>query len=151
MTRVLFVCLGNICRSPAAEGILRTMSSAKKQDVDVRSCGLGHWHVGSLPDSRMRAATQRRGIILSSQAQQFKIEFFDEFDYILVVDNEVLSTLYKYASTPEHKSKIHLITEFSTSFVGDEIPDPFYGSEGDFELVLDMLEESCEGFLNHIK
>lgn len=153
MVEILFVCLGNICRSPAAEGVLRHMAAKnpKGKNVNVKSCGLGSWHVGQLPDSRMQDVAKRRGLTLSSRAQQFRPEFFDRFDYILVADNEVMSVLYQYAATPEHKAKLHLITEFSSSYKGQEIPDPFYGNDASFELVLDMLEDSCEGLLERIR
>lgn len=153
MTAVLFVCLGNICRSPAAEAILRHMANKDNiaQDLHIRSCGLGSWHTGQMPDARMQEVAKRRGFIMSSRAQQFQSEFFDRFDFILVADHEVLNVLYRYAIKPEHKSKLHLITAFSSSYKDEEIPDPYYGSEPSFELVLDMLEDSCEGLLEHIK
>jgi protein-tyrosine phosphatase len=155
MTAILFVCLGNICRSPAAEGILRDLI---KQDPDlshknilVASCGLGSWHVGNLPDSRMQEAAKRRGILLTSRAQQFFPDFFDRFTYILAADHEVLKTLYKYAKTAEQKAKLHLITAFSGSYHNQEIPDPYYTGEAGFEQVLDMLEDSCQGIIAQIK
>lgn len=153
MPSIMFVCLGNICRSPAAEGILRHLAEKNKDihNIHVRSCGVGSWHIGQLPDERMRDIAKRRGIILSSRAQQFHRDHFEEFDYILVVDHGVLNTLYQYAETPEHKAKIHLITAFSTSYQDEEIPDPFYSGEAAFDLVLDMLEDSCQGLLEHLK
>lgn len=148
---VLFVCLGNICRSPAAEGILRHLAKEQGiQDLQVKSCGLGSWYLGSLPDSRMQDAILRRGIVLSSRAQQFQRDFFSEFDYILAVDQEVLAVLNQHA-TAKDKEKLSLITEFSTRYHHQEIPDPFYGNDAGFELVLDMLEDSCHGFLAHLK
>ena len=86
-----------------------------------------------------------------SRAQQFQKEFLDDFDYILVADKEVLKFLYHYAKTPKHKAKIALMTEFSSLYRGQEVPDPYYQPGGAFELVLDMLEESCEGLMNHIR
>lgn len=152
MTKILFVCLGNICRSPAAEGILRHyIEKQSLKDFHVESSGIGNWHVGQLPDIRMQDATKKRGIILSNRAQQFRRDFFDTFDYILVADHEVLNVLYQHAGTAEYKSKLHLITAFSTSYQGFDIPDPFYDNDAAFELVLDMLEDSCEGLLHHIK
>lgn len=152
MPSVLFVCLGNICRSPAAEGILRQLADKKGfRELSVESCGLGSWHIGNLPDIRMQEATKRRGVTLASRAQQFNPLFLDRFDYILAVDNEILNELYKYARKPEHKAKLHLITAFSSSYRGEEIPDPFYGGEASFESVLDMIEDSCEGLLEHLK
>lgn len=152
MSSILFVCLGNICRSPAAEGVLRHLieQDPRLKDIVIESCGIGDWHVGQLPDERMRNSAKGRGIILSSRAQQFKSEFLDRFDYILAADNEVLRDLYRFARNPEHKAKIHLITEFSASYKGEEIPDPYFGGEGGFELVLDMIEDSCEGLIKQL-
>lgn len=153
MATILFVCLGNICRSPAAEGILRHLVEKDPQlaDIEVRSCGLGSWHIGQLPDIRMQEAARNRNVILSSRAQQFQAEFLDQFDYILAADREVLNALYRYAQTPADKAKMHLITAFSRSYQGQDVPDPYFGGDASFELVLDMLEDSCEGLLEHIQ
>lgn len=148
---VLFVCLGNICRSPAAEGILRHLARKEGIDIHVESCGLGDWHTGNLPDERMREASQNRGFTLSSRAQKIKPEFFDSFDFIFVADQKVLNELYKYAEKPEHKAKMHYMTHFSSAFKGEEVPDPYYEGEAGFERVLDMLEDSCEGIITHLK
>lgn len=153
MVSVLFVCLGNICRSPAAEGLLRQITSQDSSlpPLRIESCGLGSWHVGQLPDMRMQDATRRRGVNLSSRAQQFQHEFFQEFDYILAADHEVLNVLYQYAKSPKHKAKVHLITEFSSSYKGEDIPDPFYENDAVFDLVLDMIVDSCEGLLEQMR
>lgn len=151
MVAVLFVCLGNICRSPAAEGVLKHMAAKDGVDLVVESCGMGDWHIGHLPDERMRDASMTRGIVLSSKARQFQRSFFDRFDYILVSDHEVLNHLYRYADDPGHKAKIHLMTAFSPSYKGQEIPDPYYLGSAAFDLVLDMLEDSCEGLLKAIE
>lgn len=152
MASVLFVCLGNICRSPAAEGLLRHMIAEDKslKDVKIESCGLGDWHVGQLPDERIREAANARGVVLSSRAQHFRKSFLDEFDFILAADNEVLHDLYRYASDPSQKAKIHLITAYSKAYQNEEIPDPYYLGEAAFELVLDMLEDSCQGLIEQI-
>lgn len=152
MKAVMFVCLGNICRSPAAEGILRHMASEKGlgSELHIKSCGIGDWHIGQLPDERMRDTAKLRGIDLSSRAQQFKPDFFEEFDFILAADHEVLRDLYHYAGTPSHKAKIHLITAFSSTYKDQEIPDPYYQGDAAFDLVLDMIEDSCEGLLAYI-
>lgn len=152
MPAIMFVCLGNICRSPAAEGILRHLADQDKNiEVYVESCGVGDWHVGQLPDARMRHALQSRGIVLASRAQKFESAFFAAYDYILAVDREIIEELHRHAFTPENKAKIHLLTEYSELFKGQDIPDPYYGGPGAFELVLDMLEDSCRGLLRHIK
>ena len=149
MSSVLFVCLGNICRSPAGEGILRHMALQEPllKDLRIESCGMGDWHIGHLPDERMRLATSQRGVNLSTRAQKFHPRFLEEYDYILAADHEVLNDLYRHAKTPEHRAKIHLITHFSSLYKDQEIPDPYYGGEAGFELVLDMLEDSCQGLI----
>jgi protein-tyrosine phosphatase len=153
MVSVLFVCLANICRSPAAEGILRHMISHDSdfQNIRIESCGIGDWHVGQLADERIRFAAKERGVILSSRAQHFRLNFLEEFDYLLALDREVLNNLYRYANQASYKAKIHLISEFSKIYTNEEIPDPYYHGEAAFELVLDMIEDCCKGFLEHLK
>lgn len=152
MVSVLFVCLGNICRSPAGEGVMRHLKRKMPhvEDLHIQSCGIGDWHIGQLPDERMREASLSRGINLTSRAQQFNTEFLDRFDYILAVDKEVLKELYRHAKNPEQKAKIYLLTEFSKVYPNKDIPDPYYHGGSAFELVLDMLEDACEGLLEHI-
>jgi protein-tyrosine phosphatase len=149
----MFVCLGNICRSPAAEGILRHFVDKANLpfSVHVESCGLGEWHIGSLPDERMREAAKDRGVVLASRAQKFDATFLDKFDVILAADNQVLHELHRFAKTPEHKAKIHLITTFSDLYQGEEVPDPYYGGDAGFARVLDMLEDSCSGLIKYLK
>ncbi|MBA3722374.1 MAG: low molecular weight phosphotyrosine protein phosphatase [Parachlamydiaceae bacterium] len=150
--KVLFVCLGNICRSPAAEGILRHLSKDDREvNINIASCGIGDWHLGKLPDARMRAASLLRGVSLTSKAQAFEKSFFDKYDYIMVADKEILRDLKHYAQTDEQKSKILLMTEYADLYKRQEVPDPYYGGERGFENVLDMLENSCKGLLEHIK
>ena len=152
MTAVLFVCLGNICRSPAAEEILRQFVKAKgcENQIHIESCGIGAWHIGLLPNSRMRTAAQARGFILTSRAQLFQQAFLDTFDYILAADGEVMEYLHQQAVTTDQKAKIHLITEFSDTYKNRDVPDPYYKGNGAFEEVLDILEDSCQGLLKKI-
>lgn len=151
MPKVLYVCLGNICRSPAAEGILRNLAEKYQlADLTVESCGLGDWHVGHLPDERMQRAAKDRGFILKSRARLFDATFFEKFDYLLAADHHVLHELYKFAATPENKAKIHLMSDYSKTYRGQDIPDPYYDSAGGFETVLDMIEDCCESLLRHI-
>jgi len=153
MVSVLFVCLGNICRSPAGEGVLKQLAETDEifANLHIESCGLGGWHVGQLPDSRMRKAALNRDIVLATRAQQFKDEFFEKYDFILAADQDVLNELYQEARSPLHKSKVHLITEYSSCYLNQDVPDPYYGSAKDFDLALDMLQEACKGFLVELK
>lgn len=148
---VLFVCMGNICRSPAGEGILKHLANQDSSlNLNVESCGIGDWHVGQAPDFRIQEAAQLRGITLTSRAQQFQHIFLDQFDYVLAADKEVLKFLYHYAKTSEQKNKIFLMTAFSSIYKEQEVPDPYYQSHGAFEFVLDVLEDSCQGLIHHI-
>ena len=144
---ILFVCLGNICRSPAAEGILKHMAEERSLDLYVVSCGLGEWHVGERPDGRMCRAAKSRGVVLDSRAQSFKSSFFEEFDYIMAADEEVLETLRSWS---KDSRELYLITHFSNRYKGMDIPDPYYGESTGFEHVLDMLEDCCEGLIEHL-
>lgn len=151
-TKVLFVCMANVCRSPAGEGMLKHLIQEHPSlTLHVESCGIGDWHLGQSPDWRMQEAAKSRGIPLTSVAKQFKSHFLDEYDYILVSDQEVLKHLYHYAKSPEQKSKVYLMTAFSPIYKGQEVPDPYYLGEGSFELILDILEDSCAGLLDHIQ
>lgn len=150
MKSVLFVCLGNICRSPCAEGVLKDQAEKQSVDLHVESCGLGDWHEGQLPDERMRQTTLARGIALSSHAQAFQKDFFQKFDYILAADRSVLHELLKWAETPGDKAKVQLITNFSKAHQGQDVPDPFYHEMAQFEIVMDMIEEACQGLLEHL-
>lgn len=148
--KVMFVCLGNICRSPAAEAILRKKAEEAGIDLHVESASIGEWHTGKLADSRTREAASRRGYVLSSRAKKILDSQFSEFDYIFAADNSILHHLQKIA-TPEQKAKISLITEYSSAFRGEEVPDPFYGGEEAFEHVLDILEDACAGLIKKLQ
>lgn len=147
--RILFVCMGNICRSPAGEAILKKITDPS--EIEVESCGIGNWHVGRSADQRMREASQERGFVLNGVAKQFQISFFDTFDYILAADQEVLKYLKNFAKDSLQKSKVFLMTEFSTAHSKKDVPDPYYKSNEAFEEVLDILEEACAGLLSHLK
>ncbi len=149
----MFVCLGNICRSPAAEEILRKKGKEAGMDefLHVESSGIGDWHIGALADSRMRESAASRGYILTKRAQKFHSSLFDHYDYILAADQSVLHELQHLAKTPEEKAKIHLITEFSKPYYQQDVPDPYYNGLQAFEGVLDILESSVDGLITHIK
>ncbi|MDA1246812.1 MAG: low molecular weight phosphotyrosine protein phosphatase [Cyanobacteria bacterium] len=149
--RVLFVCLGNICRSPAAEGVflhLLDQSQAGERFV-VDSAGTGGWHVGKAPDARMCAAASRRGIHLVSKARQLELADFNSFDYILTMDASNLSQVQDLAQKAGGSggARIEPLLRYCTSFDLSEVPDPYYGGAEGFEHVLDLLEDACSGLL----
>lgn len=151
--KILFVCLGNICRSPAAEGVMRSMAEqGGGREIEVDSAGTGAYHIGDLPDRRMRVHALRRGYELTHRARQVKESDFDEFDLIVGMDNSNLRNLHNLAPTPEGEAKIVRMIDFvdlATRY--DHIPDPYYeGSEG-FELVLDLLENGLGNLYNLLK
>lgn len=152
MVAILFVCLGNVCRSPAAESIFRHLAETSGfADITVSSCGLGDWYTGEFSDQRMVDAAKIRGYHCLKRAEQFRPEYLDKYDYILACDHEVVQQLYYYAKTPQQKAKIALITAFSPSYKDKEVPDPYYAGAGAFDHVINMLEDSCEGLLEHIR
>lgn len=152
MITVLFVCLGNICRSPAAEAIMKDLAQKNQFRLKASSCGVGAWNlIGESPHPLMQEAANKRGLILSSKAKVFDRDFFDKFDYILTATKEIQDLLIKNAQTSEHKAKIHLMTAFSTVYKDKDIQDPFNGNLNAFDETLDMLEVCCKDFLEHIK
>ncbi len=149
--RVLFVCLGNICRSPAAEGIMRDIvereGAADRWIID--SAGTGRYHIGDLPDRRMRVHARQRGLELLHRARQVDVEDFTDFDLIVAMDASNASNLRRLAPTVEAARKVVPMAEFfSPSARYDHVPDPYYeGAEG-FELVLDLLEDGCRNMFD---
>ena len=152
-TGVLFVCLGNICRSPAAEGcFLHLLAREGLQEAfHVDSAGTGHWHVGQPPDPRMLDAAARRGIPLPSRARQIQLADLNRFDHILAMDQRNLAAVRQLASKAPTKARIELMTHYCRRHRGDEVPDPYYGGPDGFERVLDLLETACEGLLANLR
>jgi protein-tyrosine phosphatase len=153
MTKVLFVCLGNICRSPTADGIFRELVAQAKLDqkIIVDSAGTSNWHPGKAPDPRTTAAARKRGYDLSVlRARQVKVQDFDEFDFILAMDEANLADLQRMK--PAHFSgHLGLFLEFAQRLDYREVPDPYYGGGEGFELVLDLVEDAAQGLLNHVR
>jgi protein-tyrosine phosphatase len=158
--RLLFVCLGNICRSPTAEGVMRhVVAEAGMEDqVLLDSAGTGSWHVGSAPDARATAAAQGRGVTLSGQARQVSATDIEDFDLILAMDRANLRDL-KALAGGEAAEKVHLLREFDPGVGGPpfsgaadlDVPDPYYGASGGFEEVFDLVEAACRGLLDEIR
>ena len=152
--KILFVCLGNICRSPAAEGILK--KKLKDRDLEklfvVDSAGTGGWHVGNLADPRMRETALSRGIELTSRSRQIEENDLYEFDYILVMDKDNLHAVKLLTKNKLHsvKSKIKLILSYSKDSQLDEVPDPYYGGQNGFDKVLDLLDNAIDGLLESL-
>lgn len=141
--KILMVCLGNICRSPLAEGILA--SKLPKDKFIVDSAGTGSWHVGHAPDKRSIAVAQKNGLSIDNQrGRQFKTSDFDKFDYIYVMDNSNYSDVIDLAKTPEHKSKVRLILNELFPDENVDVPDPYYGAANGFDTVYEMLDEAAE-------
>jgi len=152
MIAVLFVCLGNICRSPAAEHMLVHLNKSRNNPLElhVESCGIGSWHVGHLPCEEMRIAAENRGVSVVGLAKQFQPDHFYNFDYIFTADKNIQLELLNVAGTLEQRGKVHLFTEYSQLYHRQDVPDPFALSGDAFEIALDMIEESCEGILDHL-
>lgn len=150
---VLFICLGNICRSPAAEGIMKAKVEERglEDDFLVDSAGIGSWHVGQLPDSRMRRCGAGHGYRFDSHARQFRQSDFHDFDHIVVMDNENYRAITSMASSEEEKRKVVRMADFLRHHREyTTVPDPYYGDEEDFELVITLLEDALEGLLDGI-
>jgi protein-tyrosine phosphatase len=140
-TRVLMVCLGNICRSPLAEGILTSKLPKNKFNVD--SAGTGHWHVGEQPDKRSIEIAKRHGIDITNQrAMLFKPSFFDLYDYIYVMDNSNYTDVIRQAPNEEAKQKVSLLLDIIFPNENVDVPDPYYNSTG-FDQVYEMLDDAC--------
>ncbi len=151
--KILFVCLGNICRSPAAEGVMRKQAQEKGLDdqIEIDSAGLGNWHVGDLPDRRMRTAAAKRGYNLTHHARQITKKDFDRFDLIIGMDEENVKALKRLAPSAEAQKKVVRMTAYSTIRPRPAtVPDPYYGTTRDFDYALDLLEDACQGLINHL-
>ncbi len=150
--KILFVCLGNICRSPSAEAVFKYLVDEKGESNNyfIDSAGTSAYHVGDRADARMRSHAKKRGIELTSISRQYILEDFDHFDYIIAMDQENMYALKNLARDKSDLDKLHFMTDFSKKYNYNHIPDPYYGGDQGFELVLDLLEDSGEGFYQYI-
>jgi protein-tyrosine phosphatase len=154
--RILFVCLGNICRSPTAEGVMRHILREEGLDdaVEIDSAGTGGWHVGAAPDARATEAAGRRSIVLEGGARQFARRDFDDFDLILAMDSDNRREMLALAPSDEARAKVRMLREFDPDSEGAadlDVPDPYYGGPDGFDEVLDMVEAATRGLLARLR
>lgn len=150
--KILFVCLGNICRSPAAEGVMKHIVRQRnvEEQFYIDSAGTYGGHAGELPDPRMRRAAARRGYLLEHRAQRFKESMFAHFDLIVAMDDNNYYDLQSMAPTVEDEQKIVRMADYCRHYTATHVPDPYYeGAEG-FEHVLNLLEDACVGLLDEV-
>jgi protein-tyrosine phosphatase len=151
---VSFVCMGNICRSPTAEAVMRHLvtEAGLEHAIAIDSAGTGAWHVGQERDRRSRAVAQRRGMPITGVARQFVRGDFERFDLVLALDEENARDLRRLAPSDEARAKIHLLREFDPEAGPDaEVPDPYYGGPDGFEHVFDICLGACRGLLAHLQ
>jgi protein-tyrosine phosphatase len=151
--RICFVCLGNICRSPTAEGIMRSLveESGLEEYIEIDSAGTSAEHLGEEPDPRTHEAAEENGISLVGTARQFEIEDFDEFEYVIAMDGENRDELSSLAPDETAEEKIFLVRDFEPRARRDQdVPDPYYGGSDGFGEVFDILSNACRGLLEHV-
>ena len=152
-TKILFVCLGNICRSSSAEGVMKQLieQAGREDEFIIDSAGILSYHQGELPDSRMRAHAARRGYDLTHRSRPVCTDDFYDFDLIIGMDGRNIDDLKDRAPSVEAWKKIHRMTEYCTKFThADHVPDTYYGGAEGFEYVLDVLEDACAGLLEMV-
>lgn len=148
MQKVLFVCLGNICRSAMAQGVLETKAKAKGLNILVDSAGTSNYHIGEAPDERMQAKALEYEIDISrQQARQFTIADFDTFDFIFAMDTSNYKNIIALAKNEEDKAKVQLFLNYTYPHQNKSVPDPYYGGEEGFEEVYQLLDAACEVFI----
>lgn len=154
VARVLFVCMGNICRSPTAEGVMRGLvaEAGLGDRVELDSAGTGAWHAGSSPDQRATDAAARRGIRLAGAARQVRLADFDAFDLIVALDGANARDLRRLAPDAAAAGKVRLLREFDPAGGADlDVPDPYYGEADGFGHVLDLVDAACRGLLDELR
>ena len=149
--RILFVCLGNICRSPAAEAVFAQFAANNNLNVELDSAGLSDWHEGEKADKRTRQTARERGYEVTSLSRPFKPHDFERFDMIIAMDDKNFSDLEALAANEQQAKKLYKMSDFLTQHKIDHIPDPYYGEKQDFYYVIDLLEDASEGLLNFLR
>jgi protein-tyrosine phosphatase len=151
--KVLFVCMGNICRSPTAHGVFQSLVDQQGlgESIQVDSAGTHSYHIGSPPDLRSQATAQSRGIDLAGlRARRFVTTDFTEFDYLLAMDHANLADMLAIKPDDETRARVKLMLEYADKFEQQEVPDPYFGEDG-FDLVFDMIDDAARGLLNDIR
>lgn len=150
--KLLFVCLGNICRSPSAENIMNHLieQAGLSEEILCDSAGTGGYHIGSPPDRRMTAAAAQRGITLKGAARQFQISDFEEFDLILAMDHENYRDILSLDRQHQYRDRVKMMCEFCTTHPDQQVPDPYYGGQEGFNYVIDLLLDACQGLLKDV-
>jgi protein-tyrosine phosphatase len=156
VTRILFVCLGNICRSPTAEGVMRALvaQAGLEHSIELDSAGTGAWHVDSPPDERATTAASTRGVALEGSARQVRTTDFKDFDLLIAMDSANLRDLRVLAHGDEERAKVRLLREFDPAGAGAgdlDVPDPYYGAGDGFAKVFDLVHAACEGLLAQVQ
>jgi protein-tyrosine phosphatase len=154
--RILFVCLGNICRSPTAEGAMRALvrEAGLEDEIELDSAGTGGWHEGDPPDRRASAAARARGIELDGAARTVRPRDFEDFDLLLAMDRANLRALQQMAPDEQARARVRMLREFDPASAGKrdlDVPDPYYGASGGFEEVLDLVQAASRGLLAEIQ
>lgn len=152
--KLLFICLGNICRSPAAQGIMQHMVDERglADRYEIDSAGIGAWHVGNLPDSRMRSHGHQHGYTFSHHARQICDADFSRFDYIIVMDEENHKAVTRLQMRCGGGAELCRMADYFTRHPRHHcVPDPYYGGDSDFELAIELIEDGCEGLLNRLE
>jgi low molecular weight protein-tyrosine phosphatase len=154
--RLLFVCLGNICRSPTAEGVMRHLlrDAGLQDEVEVDSAGTGGWHVGSAPDHRATVTARRRGIALEGAARQVEPQDFEDFDLLVAMDGSNLRDLRALAPDAQAREKVVALRSFDPLAVQEgelDVPDPYYGGDDGFAEVVEIVDRSCRALLDELR
>jgi protein-tyrosine phosphatase len=152
--KLLFVCLGNICRSPSAENIMNLLirQAGLEAAITCDSAGMGDWHVGNPPDRRMAAAALRKlDLELKGAARQFQASDFETFDLILAMDRDNYRDILQLDSENQYRHKVKLMCSYCRQYTENEVPDPYYGGPDGFDYVLDLLMDACSGLLDEIQ
>ncbi len=151
--QLLFVCLGNICRSPSAENIMRYLLEKEglTNEISCDSAGTANYHIGSPPDRRMRSAAEKRGIKLEGSARQFHPDDFEKYDLILAMDRDNYWSLISLDPDKKYRHKIKMMCDYAKNYPDQEVPDPYYGGTEGFNYVIDLLLDACSGLLASIK